>query len=137
MDTLGRIIISRLSEKGVVRKEWALLQRGDGLFFHWEKGMERKGKERKGVTRAVGIVVIRKIMYIQICMCLILMSLSHPLVHYLHPAIDRFPSLKLCSMTRSRYLKRHARHSTRSVILAAGPQVTADLRDFAKSHADA
>lgn len=93
MDTLGRIIISRLSEKGVVRKERALLKRGDGLFFHWEKGRGWNGKERKGVTRPVGIVVIRKIMYIQICMCLRLMSLSHPFVHYLHPAIDRLSSL--------------------------------------------
>ena len=39
--------------------------------------------------------------------------------------------------THSRCLVRHAGHGARGVILAPGPQVAADLRDFAEGHADA
>ena len=41
------------------------------------------------------------------------------------------------SHPRSRNLIRHAGHGARGVILAPGPQAAADLRGFAKGHADA
>ncbi len=55
----------------------------------------------------------------------------HACMHHHHP-YSPTPS-----HPRSRNLIRHAGHGARGVILAPGPQAAADLRGFAKGHADA
>lgn len=60
--------------------------------------------------------------------------LTHSLLPPYHPP-PKVPNI--CSKIRSRRLSRHARHGTSSVILASGPQITADLGGIAESHADA
>ena len=65
-----------------------------------------------------------------------LKTATNPSRHFsfpIPPLVQRPPQPSLTS----RRLIRHTGHSPRSVILAAGPQVAADLRGFAKGHADA